>query len=95
MAKFTREEYETILCYDFAEKTWTAYTNIPSAIAKFKEQGWKIIRENYYEDGTVESCRFEAPKSAVTIRKAVRQKRVLSEQHKEKLLSAKKRKVNE
>ena len=25
MAKFSREEYETILCYDFVAKTWSAF----------------------------------------------------------------------
>ncbi len=88
MAKFSREEYETILCYDFVAKTWSAYTNIPSTITKFKNQGWTLIQETLYEDGAIESCRFEAPKAAITIGKANRKKRVLSEEHKARLLGS-------
>lgn len=91
MTKFSRDEYETIMSYDYVAKKWTAYSNIPSAISKFKNKGWKVISELFYPDGSIESCKFEAPASAVTIRNAVGTKRTISQEHKEKLLAAAKK----
>ena len=90
MRKFSREEYETILSFDFPAGKWRAWTNIPSAISKFKKQGWELIEELKYEDGSIESCKFEAPKSAITIGKADHNRggRQLTEEHKKKLLDA-------
>lgn len=90
MRKFSREEYETILSFDFPAGKWRAWTNIPSAISKFKKQGWKLTEELKYEDGSIESCKFEAPKGAITIGKADRNKSgyQLTEEHKKKMRDA-------
>lgn len=88
ITKYSRDEYETILSYSHVDQKWKAWTNIPSAMNKFEKQGWNKTKELRYADGSVESCYFEAPKAAITIGKAARAKRTLSEEHKEKLIAA-------
>lgn len=77
--KYTREEYEVILNYDYIAGQWTAWTNIPAYINKFRKQGWSVRREDKYDDGSVCSVTFTAPKPSVSIGKAVRPKRNLSD----------------
>lgn len=77
--KYTREEYEVILSYDYITGQWSAWTNIPAYINKFTKQGWTATREEKYDDGSICSMRFTAPKSSVSIGKAIRPKRNLSD----------------
>ena len=77
--KYTREEYEVILSFDYLAGEWTAWTNIPAYIKKFTKQGWALQREEKYDDGTMCAARFTAPKAAISVGKAIRPKRNLSE----------------
>lgn len=77
--KLTAEERETHLCFDTVENKWIADTSIQRDMNKFKKQGWKEISTQLYPDGTVLSMQFEAPYKSITIGKAERPKRVISD----------------
>lgn len=66
--KLTLEERETILTYDSVDKMWTMDSVIPKQFNKALRQGWKLIRQYVYEDGTVCGMVLTAPERAITIR---------------------------
>ncbi len=84
--KYTREEYEVILSFDYLAGEWTAWTNIPAYIKKFTKQGWTLQREEKYDDGTMCAARFTAPKAAISVGKAIRPKRNLSDKQRAALV---------
>lgn len=67
-SKITLEERETILTYDAIDKMWTMDSVIPKQFNKALRQGWKLIRQYVYEDGTVCGMVLTAPERAITIR---------------------------
>jgi len=73
------EERETPLRYDYVDKTWYAWSNIPKHIDQFKRQGWEITKEDQY--GTY----FKAPAHAVKIMPAEKKKRQMTDKQREAL----------
>lgn len=43
--KWTSEERETLLRYDFIDKIWIIYTNIPRHWRRFKNLGFELVSE--------------------------------------------------
>ena len=64
---FSIEELETHLNYDVVGKVWRAYTNIKTDYLKFKKKNWKVISENFADDGSFIDATFEARKKALRI----------------------------
>lgn len=64
---FSIEELETHLNYDVVDKVWRVYTNIKTDYLKFKKKNWKVISENFAEDGTFIDATFEARRKAIRI----------------------------
>lgn len=77
-SKLTRIERETHLYLNDEENIWYADSYIPRDINKFKKQGWDMIDESFYPDGTIAYARFKAPSFAISIRKP--EKRKMSEE---------------
>ena len=78
--RLSREEQETVIYYDFARDVWIADTSIQRDINKFRKQGWKETYISLYDDGSICSIICEAPRSAITIGRAVREKRIMTEE---------------
>lgn len=78
---------------------WEADTTIGKYITAFKKHGWEQTSETILEsDGTVQGATFRTTSSKpITIRNIIsdRPKRVISEEHKAKLLEAAARKRSE
>ena len=67
-AKLTAEEKETMLNYDFLNKTWRMESTVQKHFNKALRQGWTPLVKYEYEDGAVAGYVLEAPGRAVTIR---------------------------
>lgn len=67
-AKLTAEEKETMLNYDFLNKTWRMESTVQKHFNKALRQGWTPLVKYEYEDGSVAGYVLEAPGRAVTIR---------------------------
>ena len=95
MHRLTREEWETHISIDAEGECAIIDTSIPKDINKCKKLGYEIVRENHYEDGTICSVIFKAPRRAITFRsmEAVNRKGVpMSEKRKNKLREGRERK---
>ena len=66
--RLTSEERETILNYDSVDKKWYADTTVLKHYNRFVKQGWTLIEQYIYEDGSIAGGTFEAPERAITIR---------------------------
>lgn len=64
---------------------WIAeiYTNIHKYYNRCKKQGWKQTSETIHTDGSWISATFEAPAKAITIGKANKPKRQMTEEQKQ------------
>jgi hypothetical protein len=62
------EERETTLNYDSINKEWIMDSTVYKHYNKAIKQGWKLIRQYVYDDGTVCGMVLTAPDRAVTIR---------------------------
>jgi hypothetical protein len=85
-SKPSLEEREmTINIIQNEDGEWTAelYTNIHKYANRCIRQGWKQVNETTHKDGTWISAQFTAPAKAISIGKAVRPKRVVSEEQKQ------------
>lgn len=96
---FSIEELETHLCYDAIDKVWKAYTNIRTDYLKFKKKNWKIISENFTEDGTFIDATFEARRKAIRIvdankREYTEEERMIARERFLKAIEAKRNKNN-
>jgi hypothetical protein len=67
-------------------------------INKFTKLGWDIVNKYYYPDGTLQAMVFKAPRNCISFRrpkikteKAIRPKRVLSEEHKKAMQEARRK----
>jgi hypothetical protein len=67
-ARLTSEEKETLLNYDFLNKTWRMDSTVQKHFNKALNQGWTPLVRYEYEDGTVAGYVLEAPGRAITIR---------------------------
>jgi hypothetical protein len=83
--RLTAEEKETLLNYDFLNKTWTMDSTVPRHFHKALKQGWTPIRQYMYDDGTVCGMVLTASERAVTIRNV--NKKQMSEKQMCNLLS--------
>ena len=52
MYKRKPEEREVILITTDADKEWEVYTASRTWYSKFLKQGWEVIKENKYPDGS-------------------------------------------
>lgn len=66
--KLTSEEKETLLTYDYLNKTWHMDSTVQKHFNKALRQGWTPLIKYEYEDGTVAGYALEAPDRSVTIR---------------------------
>lgn len=73
-AKLINEERETILFYDYIDKTWTMDSTVVKHFNKALRQGWTPITQYVYDDGTVCGMVLTAPDRAVTIRNTEKKK---------------------
>lgn len=85
--RYTLEEKETLIQYDGVDKCWHMDSNISKHFNKALKNGWTPTQIVKYEDGTVCAMKLVAPENAVSIRNP-NKKRVLSEEHLQKLNSA-------
>jgi hypothetical protein len=83
MAKLTREEMETHISLDAVEGIAIIDTSIPKDINKCKKMGYEIIKENFYDDGSVCNVVFRVPRRCISFRK--NEKRVVSEEQRERM----------
>ena len=81
--RLTNEEKETILSYDSIDKTWNMYSTVPKHFRKALKQGWSLIKQYVYDDGTVCGMELVAQDRAVTIRSTT--KKQMSEKQLENL----------
>lgn len=81
--KLTKEERETRISFLEIENKWFADTTVQKDMKRFQEQGWFVTGIQHYSDGSVMSMQFEAPRSSITIGKAVRRKRTMSEEQRQ------------
>lgn len=72
--KLTSEEKETLLNYDYINKTWRMDSMIQKHYNKALSQGWTPLIRYEYEDGSVAGYTLEAPGRAITIRNVVAKK---------------------
>lgn len=94
--RLTKEERETIFRIDEIDSQWIADSTIQKDINKLKRMGWILVNEQFYSDGTVMAAQFKAPRKCLSMRKfdPNKPKRSLSDEHKQKLLSALKQSRN-
>jgi hypothetical protein len=79
------EEKETVLNYDYINKTWSMYSVVSTHYNKALKQGWTPTVRYEYEDGTVAGYCLEAPGHSVTIRSV--EKKKMSEKQMQNLQS--------
>lgn len=82
----SQEERETLLRYDYLEQCWFVETSVPTHITKFKKQGWEIVSQTVNENGNVQVVEFKCDNpSSITIGKAEKKKRDLTEEQRKLL----------
>lgn len=72
-------ERETILRTAADEKVWVAWTCNPTDYNTFQKQGWRLKKEIVEGEYLVEAT-FEAPRSAISIRKFENRHKLTEEQ---------------
>ena len=80
--KYEKELHINIHMNDKDEWVAEIYTNIHKYHNRCIKQGWKQLSETVHTDGTWVDGTYEAPARAVNIGKAVKPKRVMSEEQK-------------
>jgi hypothetical protein len=90
--RLTRVERETHYYYTDGDPSIFCDTTIPKDIRRLQAKGWEMVHCDKYEDGTLVAAKFKAPSNSLTPRswQPDKPKRTLSEEHKQKLLSARK-----
>ena len=82
----SQEERETLLRYDYLEQCWYVETSIPTHITKFKKQGWEMVSQTINHLGSIQVVEFKCNNpSSVTIGKAEKKKRELTEEQRKLL----------
>lgn len=77
-----REMYTNTFQNEDGEWVVELETNIQKYSNRCKTQGWTLVRECTHTDGTWVSAVWRAPAKALTIAKAIRPKRQMSEEQK-------------
>lgn len=92
--RLAREERETHYHYSDGDSYIVCDTTIPKDIRRLQSKGWEMISCDKCSDGTLVAAKFKAPSNCFTARACdlKKPKRTLSEEHKQKLQSA--RKIN-
>lgn len=95
----SQEERETVLRYDYIDQCWYVETSIPTHITKFKKQGWEMVSQTINHLGSVQVVEFKCNNpSSITIGKAEKKKRELTEEQRkllaERLQKARNKKLN-
>ncbi|NMB69750.1 hypothetical protein GYA27_00910 [candidate division WWE3 bacterium] len=80
MQRLTLEEREVHLWFDDVDRVWRAEASILKYIRAFRKAGWKELCCDNDDNGTPVVATFEAPAHAISIRKAERKKRVMTEE---------------
>lgn len=66
---FTKEEKETIINYNFEDKTWSIYTNVPSHMTIIKKKYMKYAKVlTVNANGTETSMRADNIKKMISFR---------------------------
>lgn len=81
--KYTAEEREVHIWLDDIDRVWRAEASIPKYIRSFQRAGWKQVASEVNDDGVEIYAAFEALTHAITIRKAEKVKRVLTDEQRE------------
>ena len=82
----SQEERETLLRYDYLDECWYVETSIPTHITKFKKQGWEMVSQTVNHLGSVQVVEFKCNNpSSITIGKAEKKKRELTEEQRKLL----------
>ena len=82
----SQEERETLLRYDYLDECWYVETSIPTHITKFKKQGWEMVSQTINHLGNIQVVEFKCNNpSSVTIGKAEKKKRELTEEQRKLL----------
>lgn len=81
MQKLSRLERETHICINEAEEYAMIDTAVQKDITKCRKQGYEVVKENFYDDGTICNVIFRAPKRAISFRNL--EKMVISEKQRE------------
>ena len=68
MQKLTAEERETHILICETSEHLIIDTSVRTVITKCYKQGYEVVREERYPDGTLCSVVFKAPKNAITFR---------------------------
>ena len=92
--RLSNAERETHYLIDHeTDNVVTADTTIMKDYTKMKKQGWTLIKQYVYPDGTIVGGCFEAPRHALSIRSATAKKRNVSAAQIEALEKARSRKT--
>lgn len=67
-SRLTNEEKETTLAYDNVDKIWIMDSTVSKHFNKAIKQGWHLVRQYVYEDGTICGMTLTASERAITIR---------------------------
>lgn len=98
--RLARDERETHYYYQDGNENCFCDTTIPKDIRKLSAKGWQMISCDKDSDGNFMAALFMAPANYITPRaytpgtKKDKAKRVLSDEHKRKLLSSRKNNIN-
>lgn len=95
----SQEERETLLRFDYIDQCWYVETSIPTHITKFKKQGWEMVSQTINHLDSVQVVEFKCNNpSSITISKAEKKKRELTEEQRkllvERLQKARNKKLN-
>lgn len=77
---YSAEEQEVHLWFDPIDKIWRADSSVPKFIRAFQRAGWKQTGSQISNKGNEIYGSFEAPPYAISIRKAERKKRVMTDE---------------
>lgn len=93
-SKLTTDERETIITISYAEdEVVQMYTTIPKDYNKALKQGWELVTQYVYEDGTTAGGVFQAPRRCISIRSV--KERGVSDKQRENLERARQAKAKE
>ena len=72
--KLSTSERETLLNYNMEDQIWELDTTILKHYNKALKQGWQLLRQYVYEDGTIAGGVFKGSKTSVTFRNPEKKK---------------------
>lgn len=75
-----KEEREVHFSLDDVDRVWRVDSSIPKYIRLLHKAGWKQTASEKNSEGVEIYASFEAPAHAISIRKAKRQKRVMTDE---------------